>query len=295
MTQYAVYVLKTEADNGGEYTSKEFMDFCKGKGIVIEYTPPYTPQLNGVSERMNRTLCEKAKAMLAEAKLPKFLWSEAVRTAAFLTNRTATVTLPDKTPAEVWFGKKPDLSKLRIFGCRAWALIPKRSKLDDKAQLCYMVGYSDTGYMLYNPATKSVFNTHDVKFDELSCLERVAEVPGTPATEEVDEEAEDADSDASIETVVEQELDDDDPDDLNDTIRPRVNDPTDDQLPRRSNRIANQLANLDVPALTSTVHHHASLCTSDEVPANFASVSGRPDELKWRRAIDDELSSHKQN
>ena len=53
------------SDNGGEYTSKEFAKFCASKGIVHQFTNPYTPEQNGVSERLNRTLIESGKSVLA--------------------------------------------------------------------------------------------------------------------------------------------------------------------------------------------------------------------------------------
>ncbi|GBP08162.1 Retrovirus-related Pol polyprotein from transposon TNT 1-94 [Eumeta japonica] len=61
---------------------------------------PYTPQQNGLSERMNRTLLEKARCMLINANLQKSLWAEAIRTAAYITNRTPTRALNYKTPEE---------------------------------------------------------------------------------------------------------------------------------------------------------------------------------------------------
>lgn len=287
-------IARLRCDNGGEYSSTEFSNFCKEKGVVIEYTPPYTPQLNGVSERMNRTLCEKAKAMLAEAELPKFLWSEALRTAAYLTNRTATVAVAGKTPAELWFNRKPDLSKLRIFGCRAWALIPKekRSKLEDVADLSYMVGYGETGYRLYNARTKRVFNSRDVKFDELRCLQKIAEVPSSsvPAVPTV-EEADGTDDVQSVDdvndTFVDLTSDDDDPDELDQTVVPSGAMTDDQQLPRRSERIAQLFDKLTDP--------HTSLCTTEDIPGNYVDVKGRPDELQWRDAIAEELKSHKKN
>jgi transposase InsO family protein len=51
-------------DNGGEYTSKDFMDFCVGEGIKRELTVPYNPQQNGVAERKNRVIVGAARAML---------------------------------------------------------------------------------------------------------------------------------------------------------------------------------------------------------------------------------------
>ena len=62
-------------DNGGEYCGP-FDAYCK-HGIAHEKTPPKTPQLNGLAERMNRTLLEKVRCMLSDAKLPKHFWGEA--------------------------------------------------------------------------------------------------------------------------------------------------------------------------------------------------------------------------
>ena len=57
-------------DNGGEYCGP-FDVYCKQYGIAHEKTPPKTPQLNGLAEMMNRTLIERVRCMLSEAKLPK--------------------------------------------------------------------------------------------------------------------------------------------------------------------------------------------------------------------------------
>jgi hypothetical protein len=58
------------SDNGGEYYSKEFDDYCSYHGIRREKTVPQTPQENGVSERMNRTIMERARSMRLHAGLP---------------------------------------------------------------------------------------------------------------------------------------------------------------------------------------------------------------------------------
>jgi transposase InsO family protein len=52
-------------DNGGEFHGNEFEEFCKKCGIAREKTTPYTPQQNGVAERMNKTLMEKERSMLS--------------------------------------------------------------------------------------------------------------------------------------------------------------------------------------------------------------------------------------
>jgi transposase InsO family protein len=66
-TKKKIKVLRT--DNGGEFFGNEFEEFCKKHGIAMQKTTPYTPQHNGVVERMNRTLMEKARSMLSGVKL----------------------------------------------------------------------------------------------------------------------------------------------------------------------------------------------------------------------------------
>ena len=63
-------IKQFRSDNGGEYVSRRFLEFCTSRGIENQLTVPYTPQQNGVAERMNRTLVEMARSMLYHADLP---------------------------------------------------------------------------------------------------------------------------------------------------------------------------------------------------------------------------------
>ena len=159
------------SDNGGEYISRAFDGFLKSQGIRHHTTVAYTPEQNGVAERANRTIVERARSMLHDQSLPHELWAEASSTAVYLINRSPTKALTDMTPEEAWTGTKPSISHLRTFGCRAYAHVPKqkRSKFDRKAIECIFVGYPDNvkGYKLFNPDTKTVINSRDVTFDEL--------------------------------------------------------------------------------------------------------------------------------
>lgn len=161
-------VIRT--DNGGEYVSNEFKEYLKRKGIRHETSVPYTPEQNGVAERLNRTLCEKARSMIAHAKLPKKFWAEAVATSAYLKNRLPTRSVKsDITPFELWYGRKPDLSHVRVYGCIAYALKPdvQRRKMDDKAVRLRFVGYDQTckGYRLMDENGK-IYKRRDVAFNE---------------------------------------------------------------------------------------------------------------------------------
>ena len=70
--------------------SKEFEAYLRENGIAKELTVPFTPQQNGLAERLNRTLIEKARAMLQAAELAEKYWGEAVMTAIYLKSRSPT-------------------------------------------------------------------------------------------------------------------------------------------------------------------------------------------------------------
>ena len=80
--QFDLKVKRFRSDNGGEYVNENFKTFCKSHGIAIETTNSYTPQQNGVAERMMRTLMEMARSMIYHSNVPLMLWAEAVATAA---------------------------------------------------------------------------------------------------------------------------------------------------------------------------------------------------------------------
>lgn len=168
-TQTGKKIRTLRTDNGTEYTNGAMQEFLRSAGIVHQTTVPYTPQQNGVAERMNRTLVEKARCMMYDAKLPVKFWAEAVCTAAYIVNR-----LPfsggKKSPEELWTGRKPDLSNIRVFGCKSMSHIPreKRGKFDPKSKAHILVGYSSTskGYRLYDIASKKIIISRDVTFFE---------------------------------------------------------------------------------------------------------------------------------
>jgi hypothetical protein len=159
-------------DNAGEYLALAAR-LRQENGVVFEFTTPYTPEQNGVAERLNRTLTTKVRAMLAEAELPQWLWGEAAYAACYLHNRTPRrydggwVT----TPKEMWTGIIPDLSHLRVFGCVAYAQLAKEqrnNKLDQTSIRGIFVGYTPTArqYRVYNPETGAVGRYSTVRFDE---------------------------------------------------------------------------------------------------------------------------------
>lgn len=167
-TDCQITVLRS--DNGGEYCSEAFDKYCRDNGIQHQKTTPYTPEQNGVSERMNRTLKEKAKCMLFDAQVPKSFWAEAVNMAAYIINHSVNSVLKSKTPDEVFHDKEIDISKLKIFGSSVAVHIPKqrRRKWDANAQKMIFVGYdNDTkAYRCIDPNIRKLVISRDVRFFE---------------------------------------------------------------------------------------------------------------------------------
>ena len=131
----------------GAYLQQEF-------GIQFEYTTPYTPEQNGVAERLNRSLITMARAMLLDASLPVRFWGDAVITASYLRNRTP-IGPGNITPEEAYSGIVPYIGHLRAYGCLAYAYIPteNRDKLEPTARGCILIGYMPTSrqYKLFSP------------------------------------------------------------------------------------------------------------------------------------------------
>ncbi|KAJ9542655.1 hypothetical protein OSB04_029161 [Centaurea solstitialis] len=155
------------SDRGGEYLSDEFDNHLMECRIVSQLTPPYTTQMNGVSERRNRTLLDMVPSMMCHSTLPMSFWGHALETAAHILNRAPTKSV-EKTPYELWKGKKPNISFLRIWGCEVYVKRPTSEKLKPKSDKCFFVGYPRTtvGYYFYNPEENKVFVARNGKFLE---------------------------------------------------------------------------------------------------------------------------------
>lgn len=158
------------SDRGGEFTSKEFNDFCALNGIKRQITAAFTSQQDGVAERKNRTIMDMVRCLLLEKGVPKRFWGEAASWTTHILNRCPTAAINYKTPQECWTGLKPSVEHFKIFGCVGYAHVPsqKHIKLDDKGQKCVFLGVSEgtKAYKLFDPTTKKVIISRDVVFDE---------------------------------------------------------------------------------------------------------------------------------
>ena len=159
------------SDRGGEYLNDEFITHLESCGIVSQLTPPRTPQHNGVSERRNRTLLDMVRSMMCRSTLPLSFWSYALLSAARILNMAPTKKV-DKTPYELWHGKAPLLSFIKVWGCEAYVKQEASSKLDPRSIKCIFVGYplDCIGYYFYIPSENKVFIGRKAEFLETKFL-----------------------------------------------------------------------------------------------------------------------------
>ena len=163
-------ILILRSDNGKEYTSCQLNLFCEEAGIEHQLSAPYTPEQNGVSELRNQFIMEMAKCMLHKKNLPKKFWAEAANTTVFLHNRLSTKAVKNQTPFEAWYGYKPPMTFLKVFGCLCFTYVPqvKRDKLDKKVAAEIFIGYStiSKAYKVFQPHTDTIIISRDVHFME---------------------------------------------------------------------------------------------------------------------------------
>jgi hypothetical protein len=278
-----IKIIKT--DNGREYINESFRKFVKSRGIEHQTSAPYNPEQNGKSERDIQTINEMIRSMIYGQHLPKYLWSEAINMAIYILNRSITSN-NNKSPFERWTGKKPDLSKIKIFGCTAYMHIPnqQRRKLDPKAQKMIFVGYQ--GYSdncrLFDPKTRKITVAASVKFDE--------ETPYYTSPKTVGAE-EDTQSFVLLED-----------DNLEAEVNDRINiDETDEEdVSEQENIDTSNKANVRILRDRKKIKRPERLSypqanIAEAEPTNFEEALNSSEAKQWKTAIRQELSAHKKN
>jgi hypothetical protein len=174
LSERKIKILRS--DNRGEYTSKEFVNFYRYVGIKKELTNPYNPQQNGVDERKKRTIMEVVKTMIHDQDLTMCLWVEAAMEIVYVQNRLSHNALGIKTLEEMFTGKKPEVSHLKIFGCLVFIHIPKekRNKLEPSKKKGIFVGYCEVSkaFRIYIPGHHHIEISRDMTFDEEETLKK---------------------------------------------------------------------------------------------------------------------------
>ncbi|CAM8951647.1 unnamed protein product [Rhodiola kirilowii] len=158
-------------DNRTEFRNVQFLSLCRDKGIDHNFSAPRTPQQNGVVERKNRTLEDMSRTMLIASGVPRGFWAEAVHAACHILNRASLQAMIGKTPYELLRGRKPNISHLKVFGCKCYVHNNGKEslgKFDARSDEGVFVGYSShsKAYKIFNLRLEQVEESVHVRFDE---------------------------------------------------------------------------------------------------------------------------------
>lgn len=282
---------KLHTDNGCEYVNQEFKSFLESKGIQHERTAPYTPQQNGRAEREMRSIMETARTMLYAKNIPLNMWAEAVNCAVYLLNRNTSSQTGNVTPFELWHGVKPNLHHIRIFGCVGYVHTPKekRKKLSKKSVKMLLVGYDHDNYRMYDQNTKKITVSRDVKFDEHSTLEEKQNLVELTVEQNENQSTSQDEFQHVInqENTIPEEISSDDSmkssEDLDETYVP----------PRNIHLDQNEQRNITLrPRRNNNIEANF---TEFEIPNTYQEAMNSPNSDLWKKAIAEELQSHKEN
>lgn len=166
-TEFGYKIAFLHCDNGGEYSSTELRQFAQQEGMQIQYTAPYSPEQNGVAERLNRTLFNTTRCFLNDSpNLIKPLWADLVRTACYIKNRVPTTATDNyKSPFEILYNRQPELDHLKIIGSTCYSHVTGRvqGKLEERSMEGILVGYEAHNiFRVFDPMTNRVFRARDV-------------------------------------------------------------------------------------------------------------------------------------
>ncbi|CAI7901113.1 unnamed protein product [Closterium sp. NIES-54] len=161
-------VLRLHSDRGGEFSSGLLRAYCRARGIRQTFTLPDSPQQNGIAERRIGIVMDVARTSMVHAAAPHFLWSFAVRYAAYQINLQPRVSRPETSPALLWTGKVGDASAFRVWGSRAFVRDLSADKLSPRAAPCVFLGFPPDapGWQFYHPTSRRVLSSQDVTFVE---------------------------------------------------------------------------------------------------------------------------------
>ncbi|GJS13664.1 putative RNA-directed DNA polymerase [Tanacetum coccineum] len=157
-----------------DYSRYGYVYLLKHKHELFEtfkLTPLYTPQHNGVSERRNRTLLDMVRSMMSLITLSLSFWDYALKTIARILNMVPTKKVY-KTPYKLWYGKVPNLSYLKVWGCKALMKRDTPDKLQQRSVKCIFIGYPKemTGYYFYFPPKNKIVVARYAEFLEKNLL-----------------------------------------------------------------------------------------------------------------------------
>jgi hypothetical protein len=277
-------------DNGGEFTSKEFMGYCSKHGIKIQFSVARTPQHNGVVEKKNMTVQEMARTMLMDSKLTYIFWTHVMHTTVHIQNRLMLRNNTEKTPYKIWKGRPTNVKHFRVFGSKCYIKREdgRMRNFDSCVDKGVLVGYSSTrkSYKCYNLRLNKVVESINVTIDETGGRElkeeeneSMEQIYEEEEKDEEEEEGEDEEDQTEVEEKV-QQVPPNTP-----SKRVQKNHPS-DQI------IRNKDVGVDTRRIIRSLEQtHLALSSTIE-PKGFEEAS--KDEF-WNKAMDEELDQIDKN
>ena len=189
-----IVIKNIRSDQGGEYgghnerhsilgeTGRSGKPFkwqrvCEELGIRHELCPAKRPELHGLAERWNLTVIGMANSMLYASRLSPILWPAAVSHANMLRNRLPLHGLGALTPYTIFFGQRPRVDTLRVWGCDAYKMLdtyPKIPGQQSRKRLLYCGETPDRlGFRCFDPITFKYTTEYELIFDETSAKKRI--------------------------------------------------------------------------------------------------------------------------
>ena len=294
-------VKRLRTDNGSEFTNKEFRSLLVNNCIRHEFSAPYSPHQNGTVERSWRSIFDMARCLLLEAKLPKSLWTYAVKTSAYIRNRCYN-SRTGGTPYEMMTKLKPNLSNMHVFGTVCYGYVQNKKKLDARSEQGIFLGYDteSPAYLVYYPEINDVRKIRCVRFTEKFPEEgKVTEYIYdecplyTPSSPKVSDflEIEHASKDDQKEHSHGQESE------LNEVNQDEYKNDFNRKYPTRERRKPKYLNDYDTDAdLSSMAKCSVDYCYRiTDIPRTYDEAVSSPDAAYWRKAMGEEMKALEEN